>query len=674
MVFLKTDYLCYMRHKHTLISILVTLSAAVSLSGKDYLLTSPDGRTSVKVIAGNNLEWQVSRDDVTVISPSEMSMELKDGTMFGIKPKILSARTGTSDSVFSTPFYRKAEIRDRYNYLNLSIQGKYGIEFRAYDSGVAYRFISSRKDSITVLRDNVSFNFEGERKAWIPYVNDTRAGERYCYSFESYYTESPISGMFRDSLTTVPLLVELESGKKAAIMDAGTEDYPGMFLKKGPGCGSSIAAEFAPCPSGTEIIGANIVPSGREGHIAVTDGTRSFPWRVLVISDRDVDLADNDLMQCLSPECRIGDTSWIKPGKASWDWWSEVHLTGVDFRAGMNTETFRHFVDFSAANKLEYVLIDAGWCAGKLTEVVPALNLKEIVDYGKSLDVGVIIWCLWTDALDQAQTAFPYFAEMGVKGFKIDFIDSDDQPTVRKMYEMAELAADNHLIVDFHGMKATGLQRTYPNVLNFEGVKGLENSRYVDVFDDVPADDIPRYDVTIPFTRMLTGPMDYTPGAMDNAISCAYRPVGTNPMSMGTRVHQMAMYTVFEAPLQMLADSPSKYVREQECTDFIAKVPTVFDRTRAIDGKVGEYAVIARQKDGVWYIGALNNWTARDITVDLDFLGEGLWNADIFSDGVNADRCGEDYRRSSDTVDSSGRINVHLAPGGGWTARISRNL
>lgn len=654
----------------------LTLVASFALLGwaadaKDYRILSPDGRTEVTVSVGQDIRWQVSRDGQTVILPSEMALILDDGTILGASPRVKSAKTASVDKTFPTPVYHKSEIQDRYNRLVLKMAGDYSVEYRAYDAGAAYRFITSRKGEMTVRDESAHFRFDNDYGTFIPYVNDNRGGERYCYSFESYYTEVPMSRMVDDSLSIVPYIVDL-GGKKVAVMEAGAEDYPGMFLKLDTADRQSLTAEFAPYPLEYGRRGRYTVPVRRADYIAKTEGTRTFPWRVLAIADRDIDLLENDLAQCLAPECRLDDVAWIKPGKTSWEWWSGIHVTGVDFRAGINTETYRYFVDFSADNGLEYVLIDAGWSAGSLMNVRPGLDLKAIVDYAASKNVGIVLWCHASSAEVEAAKAFPHYAQMGVKGFKVDFFDADDQRMNGVMYKLAALAAENHLILDLHGMKAFGIQRPYPNVLNFEGVKGLENCQWTAVVNGRPVDDIPRYDVTAPYARMLIGPMDYTPGAMDNAIARSYHADSSSPMSMGTRVHQMAMYTVFDAPYQMLADSPSKYKREQECTDFIATVPTVFDRTVGVDGKVGEYIVVAREKDGVWYVGAMTDWSARDIEIDFSFLEEGTFEADVFADGINADRAAEDYKHSSLEIVSGEKVKVHLAPGGGWTAILRK--
>jgi alpha-glucosidase len=409
----------------------------------------------------------------------------------------------------------------------------------------------------------------------------------------------------------------------------------------------------------------NYVVKGRADYIAKTSGTRSFPWRVVIISSSDKELANNDMMQRLGAPSKIGDASWIKPGKVAWDWWNDWNITHVPFKAGINVETYKYYIDFAAANHLEYVIMDEGWSADDDLNNFK-IDVQQIVDYGKQKNVGIILWSTWYAIHSNTDAIFSKFSKIGVKGFKIDFIDRDDQKMVKSLPEIAQKAADNHLMVDFHGMyKPSGLQRTYPNIINFEGVKGLENMKW-----GVP--DQPIYDVTIPFIRMVSGPMDYTPGGMRNAQKDAWRAINSNPMTQGTRCHQMAMYTIFEAPLQMLADNPTIYMKEQECTDYIAKVPTVFDETVALDGKVSEYVAIARRKGTTWFAGAMTNWDARDMSIDLSFLGEGTYRAIVFSDGVNAGKDGTDYNKTVTTVTAKDKLNISMATGGGWAARFEK--
>jgi len=373
------------------------------------------------------------------------------------------------------------------------------------------------------------------------------------------------------------------------------------------------------------------------------------------------------MVQKLASPPRFTDHSWIKPGQVAWDWWNDWNISHVDFKAGINTATYTYYIDFAAANRIPYIIMDEGWSAKKdLASIVPAIDLKAIIDHGRRKGVDVILWALWNNVTEQMDTVFPLYAGMGVKGFKIDFIDRDDQLAVASTYAIARKAAEHRLLVDYHGVfKPTGLQRTYPNVIGYEGVKGMENVKWSN-------DEVPRYDVTIPFIRMMAGPMDYTPGAMRNAAKANFRPVHSMPMSQGTRCHQLAMYVVYEVALQMLSDNPTAYMREQECTDFITSVPTTFDETVALDGRVGEFAAIARRKGDTWYVGAMTNWDARELPIDCSFLGAGTYAAVVMKDGVNADRDATDYTKETLTITSRDTVKIRLAPGGGWTARITK--
>jgi alpha-glucosidase len=350
----------------------------------------------------------------------------------------------------------------------------------------------------------------------------------------------------------------------------------------------------------------------------------------------------------------------------AWDWWNDWNITGVDFRAGINTPTYKYYIDFAAANGIEYIVMDEGWSeTNNIARISPDINLPEIISYGRQKGVDVILWATWYALNGRLDEIFSKYAAMGAKGFKIDFLDRDDQKMVASTYEIARKAAQYKLLIDLHGAyKPTGLQRTYPNVIGVEGVRGMENTKWA------PSDDVPRYDVTLPFIRQVAGAMDYTPGAMRNATKANFRPVNSMPMSQGTRCHQIAMYVLYEAPLGMLSDNPTAYLREPVVTRFIAGIPTVFDETVALDGTVGEYAALARKKGDTWFVGAMTNWTPRDLTLDLSFLGEGVFEAEIFQDGINADRDATDYKRELITVQRGQKLNIHLMNGGGWAARV----
>ena len=650
-------------------------------SAGNYEVSSPNGKLKVTITTDEGVKWSVDYDGRQVLLPSAIDIRLSQGRKtYGLGKVGKVARHAVNGS-FKNPFYKKLNISDAYGQLLMYTTEKFTIEVRAYDDGAAYRLISSNKKPLTVTDETVEFCFGDDYQAFVPYVNDNRGGERYCYSFESYYDEAPLSKMYPDSLAITPLAVCLPDGMKAIVMDAGVENYPGMMLKKGEG--NVLKAEFAPYPLEQEIGGydrLNLVPTKRADYIAKFVKQQSLPWRAVVITERDADILNCDMAQRLAPACRIADTSWIKPGKVAWDWWNNCNITGVDFPSGMNTNTYLYYIDFAAKNRVEYIIIDEGW-SGKeslMEGLSPDIDLKRLIAYGKERGVGIILWSSWRNLIGSnplggiaaTEAVMKHYADMGIKGFKVDFFDRDDQQVIASAYQVAECAAKYHLYLDYHGLKPFGIQRAYPNIFNFEGVKGLENSKWEPRVGDGPLHNQPRYDVTAPYLRMLAGPMDYTPGAMMNAMKDSFFGNNDHPMSQGTRVHQMAMYTTFEAPLQMMADSPTKYMQNQECTDFIAQIPTTFDETVALDGQLGEYTVIARRKGSVWYVAAMTDWTARDLTISLDFIGEGQHTADIFADGVNAHKEATDYKHTQQTVTSKDRLAVHLSSGGGWTAII----
>jgi alpha-glucosidase len=639
------------------------LSTVFAQSVKIYQLKSPDGKISITVNPGGVIKWSVKHEDTEVIVPSVISMTLDNGEVLGKNTVIRKMSAMAINQVINTPIYKKDKVLDNCNQLTLTFKGDYGLIFRAYNDGAAYRFFTQKKGEITIINEEANFNFRDDDKAFLPFVNDYRNKDKFNISFESHYDNISLSAIKKDTLAFLPVLVDVGNPKKAVILEADLRDYPGMFLIHNEG--NNLHGVFAPYPTEETVTPLNYVVNKRANYIAKTNGTRSFPWRVVVVSTEDKQLANNDMMQRLAEPSRLTDLSWIKPGKVAWDWWNDWNISHVDFKAGINIPTYKYYIDFAAANKLEYIIIDEGWSDDHDLNN-SKLDIQQIVDYGKQKNVGVILWSTWYAITRDADGLFTKFSQMGVKGFKIDFIDRDDQKMVSSLYELAKKAADHHLLVDYHGMyKPSGLLRTYPNVINCEGVKGLENMKW-------GTDNQPGYDVSIPFIRMMSGPMDYTPGAMRNASKDAFRAVNSNPMSQGTRCHQLAMYTVFEAPLQMLSDNPTTYMREQESTNFIAAIPTTFDETASLDGKVGEYVSIARRKGTTWYAGAMTNWNAREITVDLSFLGDGNYKAIIFADGTNANRDATDYASKTITVTVKDKLNIKMASGGGWAARFEK--
>ena len=643
--------------------------AVVAQKNNSFQLQSPDRNISIKVEFGDKLQWSVSYQSQSIISTSTISLQLQSGEVLGEKATIISSKIENINSTFKAINYKKAIIPDVYNQLSFICKGDYTIIFRAYNDGVAYRFITKKKDQVIVQNEEANFNFDKDYKCYVPYVNGLRGHEKFIQSFEALYDEVDISHFAKDTLAFLPVLIDYGNNVKAVLLEADLEEYPGMYLKQNNNSGISLKGVYAQYPL-DEMQGGyrklNTLVTKRADYIAKVNGFNNFPWRAIVISNNDAALLNNDMVQKLASPSRIADVSWIKPGKVAWDWWNDWNISHVDFKAGINTETYKYYIDFAAANKLEYIVMDEGWSNSlDLMDLSSKINLQEIIDYGKQKNVDVILWATWYAVKEKMKEAFSKYAAMGVKGFKIDFMDRDDQRMVASLYEIAKVAAEYKLVVDYHGMyKPTGLQRTYPNVLNFEGVKGAENLKW-STYDDVP-----HYNVTIPFIRMVAGPMDYTPGAMRNATKKGFVPNNSMPMSQGTRCQQLAMYVVFEAPIQMLSDNPTVYIKEQESTDFIAKVPTTFDETVALEGKVGEYAAIARRKGDTWFVGAMSNWKPKDIILDFSFLGEGMYESVVFKDGINADKDATDYKREIIKVSSSEKLTIHLSNGGGWAARI----
>ena len=651
------------------LSMLLLLSVS-AFAQKQYTLQSPDKDITVTVELGHQITYSVAHGSTCVLAPSPIGMTLSDGSQLGQNPVFKGVKTRSVSQNVEAHFYKRAEIPEAYEELALTFKGNYKVVFRAYNEGVAYRFETDFHKPIIIESETADFNFDADYKALVPYVNARKGDgdfihQQFFNSFENTYTTTNLSQMEPDRLAFLPLLVELKDGKKAVVTEADLEDFPGLYLRNEKGK-NGFTAVHAGYPKTEEQGGHNnlqYVVKEREKYIAETEGNRTFPWRCIVISENDKELADSDLIYLLASPCRLDDLSWIEPGKVAWDWWNAWNLFGVDFKAGINNDTYKYYIDFASQYGIEYVILDEGWAVNKqadLFQVVPEIDLEELVDYGLERNVGLVLWAGYA-AIDQdMEEVCQYYSDLGVRGFKVDFMDRDDQKAVDFYYRMAETAARYQLFIDFHGAyKPTGLSRTYPNVLNYEGVYGLEQAKWDNQSDLVTNE------VTIPFIRMVAGPMDYTQGAMKNANKNNFAAIYTEPMSQGTRCRQLAEYVIFESPFNMLCDSPSNYLNEDECTQFIATVPTVWDETVVLDGKVGEYLVIARRKGLRWYVGAITNWEERDLYIDFSSLPSfGVKSGLIFRDGPNANRVAKDY--TSETVKVIGnKVKVHLAKGGG---------
>lgn len=663
-----------MNFKPLLLMLGLACIPATLAAQKTYSLSSPDGNLRTTVTVGDEIRLRLDAGDTPLLAPSPVAMTLEGGEVLGQNARVVRTKKSSVDQTIASPLYKKNRVVERYNQLTLSFRGDFGLVVRLYDDGLAYRFTTDRKGTLRVEDECVAFTFPSDCRAVVPYVARGKEFDfesQFFNSFENTYTTAPITELNPGRLIFLPALVELDGGYKLVITEADLEGYPGLYLR-GNGETPELRGVFAPYPKREEQGGHNrlqMLVREREGYIASTVGSRAFPWRTVIVAREDRELLDNDMVYRLAPESRIEDTSWIRPGKVAWDWWNDWNLYGVDFRAGINTETYKYYIDFAAAHGIEYIIMDEGWAQrakANLFLINPDINLEELVAYADGKNVGIILWASYNSIVKNPEKAMSHYARMGFKGFKIDFINRDDQQAVKFCERMAKIAAENHLLIDFHGVyKPAGIQRTYPNVLNFEGVAGLEQLKWSpEDYDEVT------YDVTIPFVRMVAGPMDYTQGAMRNAVRRNYRPVGSEAMSQGTRCRQLAEYAVFEAPLTMLCDSPSNYMAETECTEFIAEFPTVWDETIPLCGEIGEYVAVARRHGETWYVGALTNWDERDLDLDLGFIGGGEMT--VFQDGINADRAARDYKKTSARIPADGIVRIHMAPGGGWVAKITR--
>ncbi|MCF0176291.1 MAG: glycoside hydrolase family 97 protein [Bacteroidales bacterium] len=654
--------------KRTLLTVMAVLAGALALGAaeKNHELRSPDGKICAVVHTGETLSYELSREGCTVLGRSEIALNIEGGVIYGGAAKLQKAVRSSVRETIESGLYKRASIDNNYNELTLTFKD-FQLVFRAYDQGVAYRFVTRSKNDFKVLSEKAEFNFTADRKAWVPYVR--QAENQFYNSFENYYRVMNISSWEKNRLAFLPVLVEGEGGLKVCITEADLFEYPGMYLSNNEG-GSVLKGVYAPVPDTWEQGGHNMLEKivlTRKECIAECTPSTIFPWRIVSVAVEDKDLLENDMVFCVSKAPEARDWSWVKPGKVAWDWWNDWNIRGVDFEAGINNATYKYYIDFAADNGIEYVILDEGWAVNRqadLFQVVPEIDLQMLCDYGAEKGVGIILWAgYWAFDRDMEKIC-EHYSKMGVKGFKVDFMDADDQQMAAFHHRSAQMAAKYGLMLDFHGTyKPTGLHRTYPNVINFEGVNGLEQLKWAQQGTDQVT-----YDVTIPFVRMVAGPMDYTQGAMRNATWHNYRPVNSEPMSQGTRCRQLAEYMVFTAPLSMLCDAPSNYLAEDECRKFIAEVPTVWDETVALESKVGEYVAVARRSGSTWYIGAMTDWTARDMELDLSFIGRSGLKGVAFSDGANAHRCASDFTLKDITVPENGKLKIHLAPGGGFAA------
>lgn len=642
-------------------------NASFAAKEKKYVLSSPDGTLKVEISAGNELAYQVMHGNDTILSHSNIGLVLENGTIVGKTPRITGERRRKIKDNIESPFYRFKEFVATGNELDLKLKGGFGIIFRAYNEGVAYRFYTTQSSDIIIKEEQAEFNFKEDYTAYLPYTTNDK--KPMAMAYQNVYDITPLSKA-QPKLAFLPVTVDCGS-VKLTLLESDLEAYPGVFVQSQQGK-YGLKGVFAPYPAKTDFY-----PWRKQEYVTETTdfisrsrGSRSYPWRVLAITEKDTDMPVNNLVYALASPNRIGDTSWIKTGKVAWDWWNDWNLKGVPFKAGINMDTYKYYIDFASRNGLEFIVLDEGWYdpkSGDMLTVIPELDLPELIAYGKSKGVEIVLWTVFNVLDSQLEAACKKYADMGIKGFKVDFLDRDDQTAVEMVYRIAEMTARYKLTLDLHGIyKPTGINRTYPHIINFESVFGMEEVKWTDIKNNMPL-----YDVTFPYIRMMAGPVDYTPGAMRNATKADWRAMYYTPASMGTRCHQLAAYIVHDSPFTMLCDAPTNYLNEQECVDFIASLPVEVDSTFIASGELGKYIVTVRKKDVNWYIGGMTNWDERDVQLDFSFLPEGMsYTAVLFKDGVNANKQAEDYRKETIRIDKDSRLTLHLASGGGFAMKL----
>lgn len=651
----------------------IVLAAGVAMTSstvcaKEAGVTSPDGQIAVSLTDG--------ADGVPMIGVSFGENQLLDASPIGMKIRgrtsplaIKSVKKGkTRRETIKAPFTHTPEYISEYNEAEISLGDGLTLTLRAYDDGVAYRFSTNKKGDIIIDDEIAEYKYPGSPDLYMAW--STNPEKPMAMAFQNFYQKVSM-----DSVPTkyafLPVAADHKNGIKTVIMESDLVSYPGMFMVPDAKSGT-LKGEFAKYPSKTDFYPWRVQEyvTETEDFIAKTPGKHDFPWRIISITDKDTEMPVSNLVYSLARPSKIEDISWIKPGKVAWDWWNDWGLRGVDFKAGINNDTYKYYIDFASENGIEYIVLDEGWYdpkSGDMLTVVSDIDLPELVRYGKEKNVDIVLWTVFNVLDKQLEKACKKYSEMGIKGFKVDFLDRDDQTAVEMVERIADATSKHKLFLDLHGIyKPVGLNRTYPNILNYEAVFGMEEMKWSD-----KSVDMPEYDVTYPYIRMMSGPVDYTPGAMRNGQKADWNAIYYNPMSQGTRGHQTAAYVVYDSPFTMLCDSPSLYIKNQDWVDFVTALPVVFDSTKILDGTMGEYIVTMRNHGDRWYVGGMTDWESRDYELDFSFLPAGkAFKATILKDGVNAAKQGDDYKISNFKVTKDSKEKIHMAPGGGFVVSI----
>jgi len=641
-----------------------TLEAADSLT-----VLSPDKSIHVTINTNKSLTYSITIDNKKIIEPSVIDMQLTDGKKLSDYLSVQSTKYNSVNQFIEQIVpYQQKNIPDVYNEVIIQFKKNFSIIFRVYNDGVAYRIISRFKDSITVKNETANFNFIKGANVYAPLIQKREGLDIYHTSFEELYQYKSLDSISSTNEMFSPALVSTIDNIKIAITESDLLDYPGMFLK---GTNNfSLQGDFAPYPEEEKIVEGDypeMVVTKRADYIAKTTGSRNFPWRVLMIAKHDKKLPENNIVYRLATPSRLKDVSWVHPGKCTDEWIIDVNLFNVPFKSGVNTASYKYYIDFAKRFGFDRIMMDAGWSDTKdLFKINPNINMDAIAAYAKEKGIKLSMWTLSMTLDKQLDSALDQFNKWGVDFIMTDFIDRDDQKTVNFYQRIAEACAAHHLMIMFHGAyPPKGFNRTYPNNITREGVLGSEYNAWSDKTT-------PEHDLILPFTRMLAGPFDYEPGILDNATKAQFRPIWGKVMSQGTRCHQLAMFVVYDNPLQIFSGNPSQGYIESKFMELLGSIPTTWDTTMILDAKVSDYIITARRKGEEWFIGGMTDWSSRNFTIPLDFLSEGNYEATVCEDGINSDRYPSDYSIKLFEATNKDSIQIQMASGGGYLLRLRK--
>ena len=640
---------------------LLLISSLLNCKAQKFLLNSPDNKLAAEIEIDQSIRVKIVKNGESVVNLEGLSLELAAKLKQLSKLRVIkTARTSANEEIQPFIHEKSKTYRNLYNELSIGLNLNMGLTFRLFNEGFAYRISSSIKDSLTIRKENLKIQFqEGDSVRF-------QQSPTFSSAYETPYEFKKISELENKNLCNLPILIQKKNGTFVMFTESDLYNFPGLWVN---GTGSNELIAVNPHYPKNLLTDGNVYSHGQvtgiADYIAKVKGTRTFPWRLFAITDHEDGLISNNMVYLLASPTELKDVSWIKPGVVMFDWWGKNNIYGVDFKAGINTETAKYYIDFCAAHGFRYFLFDDGWCPKEdLLHEVKGLNLVEVTAYARGKGVDIMLWVMWNGLKKQWTEAFDQFQKWGIKGIKMDFMNRDDQQMVEFYEAVAGKCAEMKMVVDFHGAyKPCGLSRKYPNVLTREALIEFE-------YNGGNSWDNPTHHNLLPYIRMFTGPMDYIPATMRNSTSGNFRPVGDYPMGQGTRAHAMALFVILSSPMEMLPDSPSDYYREKECTQFLSKIPVQWDETLLLRGKISKFTVLARRSGDDWYVSAITNEQERTLELRTDFLKQGKYRVEAIQDGINATARAEDYKKIERIITAGDSIKINMAPGGGWIARI----